>query len=211
VSVNHAEEQMKQRQHSLVLAAMALAWLFVASEAGADLIRFGEFPVGTHVTGQYFPWTFSSNLPFAEIGIDLAATTNPVLVATDFSPTFPGAVNGMDAFASFFGPILARTTIPMASVQVDVGFIGNPGSVSLSAFDRNGVLIGQGVASAGGFNTLRVDDAAARIVSIALNAVHDASFGFGRGPFEFRGYSVDNFAFRWPESANELRARPKTF
>ncbi len=145
----------------------------------AVTITFSEFPVGTVITNQYakddgivFQGTSAADAQF--ISNDGANPDSPELSGT---PQFAG-----DVGAHF---VLPNTNQPATvdSVSMDVGYIDNPGSTQVNAYDSNGALLGSVVANQIGFNHLTI--AFKGIASFVVTSVSDEAAGFG----------VDNVSF----------------
>ncbi len=145
----------------------------------AVTITFSEFPVSTVITNQYakddgIVFQGSSGADAQFIANDAANPDSPELSGT---PQFAG-----DVGAHF---VLPNTKQPATvdSVSMDVGYIDNPGSTEVNAFDSNGALLGSVVANQMGFNHLTL--AFKGIASFVVTSVSGESAGFG----------VDNVSF----------------
>jgi hypothetical protein len=150
-----------------------------AVPSGAVNITFDEFPVGTVITTQYandygivFQGDTSGDDQF--ISTDSANPNSPELSGT---PRFAG-----DVGAHFVFPGTA-TPATVNSVTMDVGYIDNPGSTEVNAYDAAGTLLGSVVANQIGFNRLRI--AFRGIASFTVTSASDEPAGFG----------VDNVTF----------------
>lgn len=146
---------------------------------GAVTITFSEYPVGTVITTQYAAAdgiVFQGNTPGDTqfISDDGANPDSPELSGT---PRFAG-----DVGARFVQPG-TNSAATVDSVSMDVGYIDNPGSTQVSAFDANGKLLGTVVANQTGFNHLTV--AFPGIASFVVSSTSNEDAGFG----------VDNVSF----------------
>ncbi len=159
--------------------AQALPKAAQAASGSAVTITFSEYPVGTVVTTQYaaddgivFQGDSASDAQF--ITDDGANPDSPELSGT---PLFTG-----DVGARFVEPG-TNNPATVDSVSMDVGYIDNPGSTEVNAYDANGKLLGSVVANQTGFNHL----------TIAFNGI--ASFVVTSTSAEDAGFGVDNVSF----------------
>jgi hypothetical protein len=145
----------------------------------AVTITFSEFPVGTAITTQYS----------ADDGIvfqgDSPGDTQFISSDAD-NPDSPE----LSGTPQFVGDVGARFVVPgtnepatVDSVSMDVGYIDNPGSTQVNAYDSNGALLGSVVANQTGWNHL----------TLAFNGI--ASFIVTSTSDEAAGFGVDNVTF----------------
>jgi GDSL-like Lipase/Acylhydrolase family len=167
-----------KRWVSISLAiSLAISTMFVAgavstaSAAAGDVITFDDFAVGTVITNQYQ----SKGVRFGGsvfIANDSAQPTTPVLSGT---PLFAGPVSG-----SFVNPANGLL-VTQYGFTVDVGYINNPGSVKITAFDFSAEEITHTFANAEGIN--HIDVTAAGVSYFRIETVSE----------EAAGFSIDNF------------------
>lgn len=146
-------------------------------------ITFSEFPDGTVITDQYandygivFQGDRSGDDQF--ITEDSANPDSPEISGT---PLFAG-----DVGAHFVVPgTTKRATVH--SVSMDVGYIDNPGSTLVKAYDSKGKLLGTVVANQVGWNHLTLSFPG--IASFIVKSVANEDAGFG----------VDNVTFVPPK------------
>ena len=167
-----------KRWVSISLAiSVAISTMFVAgasskvSAAPGDVITFDDFAVGTVITNQYqsFGVRFGGSVFITN---DSAQPTTPVLSGT---PLFEGPVSG-----SFVNPANGLL-VTQYGFTVDVGYINNPGSVKITAFDFSAEEITHTFANAEGIN--HIDVTAAGVSYFRIETVSD----------EAAGFSIDNF------------------
>jgi len=157
--------------------------------AGAPIVSFGGFfagqslgtagtcPAGAALTGCVVgsptpgPLALAANSPLTRIVQDGANATSPVLSG---SPTFDG-------------PIGILFSVDLAGVGLDGGFFNAIGGTAITAFDRNGNLLGSVRNQSLGieFLGLVTDDGAARIAGLLFSLV-------GAEP---AGFAIDNVRF----------------
>jgi len=140
---------------------------------GNTTITFSEFPVGTPVSSQYKPRgiIFGGDSPF--ITTDASNPTSPVLSGT---PLFTGAITG-----TFVRP--NGTKRKVGHFSLDVGYIDNPGSVAVTAFNSSGATL----------TTISVNQTG--IVPITVKAAGIASFSVAETSSETAGFAIDNVSF----------------
>ena len=145
---------------------------------GDTVITFSEFPVGTAITNQYQPQgiIFGGDSPF--ITDDGSNWTSPVLSGT---PLFTGEITG-----EFVAPDGQPVTV--GHFSLDVGYIDDPGSVAVTAFDASGHVL----------DTVTADQTG--IVPVTVQASGIASFSVAEVAEEDAGFAIDNVAFPQPWS-----------
>ena len=145
---------------------------------GDTVITFSEFPDGTAITNQYQPQgiVFGGDSPF--ITDDPANPTSPVLSGT---PQFSGEITG-----TFVAPDGRPVTV--GHFSLDVGYIDDPGSVAVTAFDASGHVLDTETADQTG------------IVPVTVQASGIASFSVAEVSAEDAGFAIDNVAFPQPWS-----------
>jgi hypothetical protein len=129
-------------------------------------ITFDEVPVGTLVTDQYSGdgVVFTSTVQAAT---DTANPTSPVLSGY---PTFGGDIDGY-----FVNPTTGASEI-VSSFTLDVGYIDNPDSVEVDAFDSDGNLVQSAFPNDYGINTLTVTYKG--MASFSVHEIADEPAGF---------------------------------
>ncbi len=141
-----------------------------------DTITFSEFPDGTSISDQYQPYgiDFGGDSPF--ITDDGANPTSPVLSGT---PRFFGTITG-----AFVTPAGSPRTVD--DFSLDVGYIDNPGSTEVIAYDSGGNPI----------DTMVIDDTGIVNVSVSVSGI--ASFAVESADPDNPdddGWAIDNVAF----------------
>ncbi|WP_147795642.1 DUF6531 domain-containing protein [Cellulomonas sp. Y8] len=136
-------------------------------------ITFSEFPSGTYVTNQYREWgiDFGGDDPF--ITGDGSNPTSPVLSGT---PTYQGEIEGY-----FRTPSGAVRTVD--HLQLDVGYIDDPGSVEVTTYGQDG----------GELLTVAADELG--IARIVIDQPGMAAFRVYAVENETAGFAVDNVTF----------------
>jgi len=183
-----------------------------AFDAGAGLITFNEFPIGT-VNPTYAPADYggdpamSPSVSFdgyflgqtlsVSPGVDCpggaaaacvvgapadpltldAASPNTFITADRASPT-PPVLSGSPRFA---GPVAIHFDIDMAGVGLDGGFFDAPNSTAITAYARDGSILGSVVNESEGieFLGLITDDGTDQIAGLLFSIVGDEPAGFG--------------------------------
>ncbi|MER6910563.1 SGNH/GDSL hydrolase family protein [Streptomyces sp. NPDC000594] len=150
-----------------------------AAAEAEEVITFSEFPEDTAVTRQYK----QRGIVFSgggggtpSITTDTASPTTPVLSG---SPRFQGAVEGRFVKMDGTGRTVTRFSL-------DVGYIDNPGSVSVIVHDLKGKELTRKPADRNG------------IVRIAVTGKGIASFRVQQTSPEGSGFAVDNVRFPRP-------------
>ncbi|MFE7132609.1 hypothetical protein ACFVIM_17300 [Streptomyces sp. NPDC057638] len=151
-----------------------------AAAAGEEVITFSEFPEGTAIERQYRPRgiVFSGagggGTPF--ISPDAASPTAPVLSG---SPLFEGGIQGRFVRAGGAG----RT---VGQFSLTVGYINEPNSVVVNAYNRQGKRIaGASVDRTG-------------IVPVTVKAKGIAFFRVLAAAGEPAGFAIDNVRYAQP-------------
>ncbi|HSR94204.1 MAG TPA: cutinase family protein [Solirubrobacterales bacterium] len=170
------------RQASIGLAALALLLFPASAEAavsGPQLLTFDNYEIGTSITDQYEGdgVLFSGGGPGEdpEIRIDESNDTSPVL----------------GGYLSFFSPIHAQfvapgTTTPasVSELQVDVGYIDDPGAIQLV------------VDTTSGPTTLYAEEFG--INHLSLSAPNITGFQVEEVEEDENGFAIDNLAYTVP-------------
>jgi RHS repeat-associated protein len=155
---------------------------FAAAAAASviDTITFSELPVGVPVSTQYqgAGIIFGGDNPF--ISTDGSNPTSPVLSGT---PQFQGAING-----AFVQPDGTPRTV--SGFTVDVGYIDNPGSTEVVAYDVNGAVLETVPVNGFGIVTITVSHAGIRSFRVQITSVESA--GFAIDNLSFEGYPLTN-------------------
>ncbi len=156
-----------------------------ATFAGATTITFSEFPVGTIIDNQYRNKgiVFEGDVPNdAQYIVDDGANpSSPVLSGT---PTFTG-----DVGAHFVLPGTIKPT-SATRLELDVGYIDNPGSTELIAYNPSGDVVGTAIAEQRGIDHLSLSGSnMARFVVKSVGA-EDAGFAVDNVSFELNSFTV---------------------
>jgi hypothetical protein len=151
----------------------ALSGAVRSAPPSAVTITFSEFPVSTVVTTQY---AINDGIVFQGD----SAGDNQFIATDDANPDSPE----LSGTPQFTGNVGARFVLPgtnqaatVDSVTMDVGYIDNPGSTEVSAYDSSGTLLGSVVAEQLGWNNLTI--AFKGIASFTVSAVSGEDAGFG--------------------------------
>lgn len=159
--------------------ALLAAFLSPAAAAGPQLLTFGDYQTETEISTQYAPQgvVFKDEFGYyPEIRWDESASTNPVL-----SGTFGF---GSRISAEFVVP---GTTTPatVENLEMDVGYINEPGSTQLVVNHASGA---QSIVYADEYGFDHMVAAGAGISGFALESVGE----------EPAGFTLDNLAFTIP-------------
>lgn len=138
-------------------------------------IAFDEVPLYTTVTDQY-----------AGLGVVFGGGFEPYTTGDGANPTSPvlsgGGGFGYPLFGRFVNPDGSPRTV--SSMALDVGYIDDPGSTEVLAYDSGGRLLATVVANLEG------------IVRITINKAGIASFVVRSTGVESSGWAIDNVAFK---------------
>ncbi|WP_310429561.1 PEP-CTERM sorting domain-containing protein [Chamaesiphon sp. VAR_48_metabat_135_sub] len=184
-----------------------------AFNAQAGLITFSEKPLGTvnpvYTPGQYGGGASAPTVSFGGIFTGQTVGTAPIPPGATPSgvvngiPTGPLSLGGPNAFISsdgsnptspvlsgtplFNGPISILFDTDQAGVGLDGGFFDSIGSTAITAFSRNGTLLGSVLNSATGIEFLGL------VTSDGSNQI--AGLQFSLVGAESAGFAIDNLRF----------------
>ncbi len=180
-----------QLRHSAGSASKRQAAATASDFSGSQLITFGEYGEGTPISDQYEAQgvLFSeSEEGYPYIAWDGVAPENPVLSGT---PTFYGPIH-----AQF---VLAGTVIPATvnGMQLDVGYIDDPGSIKLTVNTNTGNE--EIPAEEFGFNTLTSDASDITGFSVEATGLEEA------------GFEIDNLSFTPAQPPPQPTGPPSTY
>jgi hypothetical protein len=154
---------------------------------GAPTVSFGGFFTGQTVGVAPFPPGAATTgvvngIPTAALSLD-ASSPSTSIVDDGSNPTSP-VLSGSPRFN---GPISILFSTDIAGVGLDGGFFNAIGGTAITAFARNGSLLGQVTNAAGGieFLGLVTDDGLNRIAGLQFSLVGD----------EPAGFAIDNLRF----------------
>jgi lysophospholipase L1-like esterase len=144
------------------------------SDPGDRVITFSRYPTGTAITSQYRGdgIDFGGKSPF--IADDNSNPNSPVLAGT---PKFFGAITGKFVTVSGF----AR---PVTHFSVDVGYIDDPLSTAVTAYNSSGAVIESQPIGQTGIVTVSFNDPDIASFRVAATANGDK-----------QGFAIDNVTF----------------
>ena len=137
-------------------------------------LTFNNYSLGTRISTQY-----------QSSGIVFGGETIPYITSDNANPTSPvlsgGSGFGSTLYGNLVNPDGSDRTV--SSLVLDVGYIDNPGSTEVLAYDSNGRLLQTAVANAFG------------IVTITIRRAGIHSFLVRSTGVESSGWAIDNVSF----------------